>query len=394
MTHASKPTDSLERFALEKLDALERRNQRRRLVDTARAADMMLCVEGGAPLVSFTDNDYLGLSTHPDVIDAAKDAAGKYGAGAGASRLVTGNHPLYTALEKKIAQIKGTEDAAVFGSGYLANVGIIPTLVGKNDLILADELVHTCIHAGLSLARSTVKFFRHNETAHVADLLAKHRTNFGRCLIVVDGVYSMDGDIAPLLPLGDLAARHDAWLMTDDAHALGTIGGGRGSAHACGADGLVPLQMGTLSKAVGSYGGYLAASKPVIDLIKTRARSFIYTTGLPPAAVGASLKALELIENDAARVARPVKLARQFAQALQLPRPDTPIVPLVIGSEEDALSASAALATEGFKVIAFRPPTVPEGTSRLRFSFSASHRDEDVARLIDACRQLGLGGKA
>ncbi|SDE57823.1 8-amino-7-oxononanoate synthase [Kordiimonas lacus] len=386
------PSDSLSDFAFGKLAALEARNQRRTLVDTARSAAMALSVNGGAPLISFTDNDYLGLSTHPDVVLAAKAAADEYGAGSGASRLVTGNHPLYRTLEEKIASIKGTEDAAVFGSGYLANVGIIPTLVGKDDLIIADELVHTCIHAGMQLSRATVKFFRHNDVAHAAELLAKHRAAHSRCLMVVDGVYSMDGDIAPLKDLGLLARDHDAWLMNDDAHALGTIGGGRGSMYATGAEGLVPLQMGTLSKAVGSYGGYLAASKPVIDLIKTRARSFIYTTGLPPAAVGASLKALELIETDAAMVARPVKLAQVFAEVLGLPRPETPIVPLVIGTETDALDASEQLTREGFKVIAFRPPTVPEGTSRLRFSFSASHRDADVARLIEVCQKLGLGG--
>ncbi|MCJ9428340.1 aminotransferase class I/II-fold pyridoxal phosphate-dependent enzyme [Kordiimonas marina] len=381
---------SLNHFAVQKLAALEAKNQCRRLVDTERTAAMALSVAGGPSLISFTDNDYLGLSTHPDVVEAARDAAARYGAGAGASRLVTGNHPLYAALEAKIAAIKGTEDACVFGSGYLANVGIIPTLVGKDDLILADELVHTCIHAGMQLSRARVLTFRHNDVAHATELMARERGNHGRALIVVDGVYSMDGDIAPLKDLGELALAHDAWLMNDDAHALGTIGGGRGSAHATGAEGLVPLQMGTLSKGVGAYGGYLAASKPVIDLMKTRARSFIYTTGLPPAAVGAALKALELIESDAEMVARPVKLARTFASAMGLPTPETPIVPLVIGTETDALAASARLADEGFKVIAFRPPTVPEGTSRLRFSFSASHRDEDVARLIEVATKLGL----
>ncbi|NVJ97682.1 MAG: 8-amino-7-oxononanoate synthase [Alphaproteobacteria bacterium] len=383
--------NSLDAFAGSKLAELEAKNQRRTLVDTARTSHMALSVNGGAPLISFTDNDYLGLSTHPDVIEAAKTATDKYGAGSGASRLVTGNHPLYRKLEQTIARIKGTEDAAVFGSGYLANVGIIPTLVGKHDLILADELVHTCIHAGMALSRATVKFFRHNDVDHAAELLAEHRANHGRCIIVVDGIYSMDGDIAPLRALGLLARQNDAWLMNDDAHALGTVGGGRGSAHACRAEGLVPLQMGTLSKAVGSYGGYLAASKPVIDLMRTRARSFIYTTGLPPAAVGASIKALEIIEREQDRVARPVKLAQDFAKAMGLPKPESPIVPLVIGSEVNALKASEALARAGFKVIAFRPPTVPEGTSRLRFSFSATHRDEDIKNLVGACEQLGLG---
>jgi 8-amino-7-oxononanoate synthase len=383
---------SLNAFAADKLSSLEAKNQRRTLKDVTRGPEMSLTDENGAALISFTDNDYLGLSTHPDVIDAAKSAADEYGAGSGASRLVTGNHPLYSALEAKIAQIKGSEAAAVFGSGYLANVGIIPTLVGKDDLIIADELVHTCIHAGMTLSRSTVKFFRHSNVDHLKEILRADRHNYKRALIVVDGVYSMDGDIAPLREIGLVAKVFDAWLMNDDAHALGTIGGGSGSAHECGAEHLVPLQMGTLSKAVGSYGGYLAASKSVIDLIKTRARSFIYTTGLPPSAVAASLKALELIEDDAAMVARPTILAQKFAAALTLPEPTTPIVPLIIGSEVDALDASEALAKEGFKVIAFRPPTVAEGTSRLRFSFSATHTDHDVERLIGACKALGLGG--
>lgn len=388
-----KPPRSLDMFAAEKLDLLERRNQRRSLVDSWRKEGMGIKIGANNLMISFTDNDYLGLSTHPDVIDAATTAMRIYGAGAGASRLVTGNYPLYRILERKIAEIKGAEDAVVFGSGYLANVGIIPSIIGKNDLILADELVHTCIHAGMSLSGARTQFFRHNDVDHAKDLLSKLRGNFERCMIVVDGVYSMDGDIAPLRKLAELASAHDAWLMSDDAHGLGTIGDGRGAVHHCGVGKLVPLQMGTLSKAVGSYGGYVACSKPIADLMRTRARSFIYTTGLPPAAVGAAIKSLEIIQNNMALVARPVKLARLFAEALDLPKPDTPIVPLVIGQEDEALRASSMLADEGFKVTAFRPPTVPDGTSRLRFTFSASHRDEDVARLTKVCRRLKLTSK-
>ncbi|MEX0297918.1 MAG: aminotransferase class I/II-fold pyridoxal phosphate-dependent enzyme [Kordiimonas sp.] len=384
------PGSSLEQFTKEKLSALEAKNQRRILVQTTRGNDMSLSVNGEA-LISFTDNDYLGLSTHPDVKKAAAMAADKYGAGAGASRLVTGNHPLYHVLEAKIAEIKGTEDAAVFGSGYLANVGIIPTFIGSKDLIIADELVHTCIHAGMSLSNATVEFFRHNDIEHAKELLAAHRGKHKHAMIIVDGVYSMDGDLAPLDQLAALAEQYDAWLMNDDAHALGTVGEGRGSAHAFGVEGKVPFQMGTLSKAAGSYGGYLAADKSVIDLIKTRSRSFIYTTGLPPAAVAASLKALEIMMDEPELMARTINHAQRFSAALNLPKPVTPIVPLVIGSERAALDASAKLAEEGFKVIAFRPPTVPEGTSRLRFCFSATHSEADVMRLISVCQKLGLG---
>ncbi|WP_417459721.1 aminotransferase class I/II-fold pyridoxal phosphate-dependent enzyme [Kordiimonas sp.] len=394
MTRFDHNGSSLNAFAQNKLAQLEAKNQRRRLVESSRAGAMSMHVDGGPELISFTDNDYLGLSTHPSVIAAAQAATAEFGAGAGASRLVTGNHPLYSKLEQTLARIKGTEDAVVYGSGYLANVGIIPTIIGKNDLIIADELIHTSIHGGIQLSRATIRFCRHNDVAHISEILEAERANFGRALIVVDGVYSMDGDIAPLKELGELAKVYDAWLMNDDAHALGTIGGGRGSLHETGAHGLVPLQMGTLSKAAGAYGGYLAASKSVCDLMRTRSRSFIYTTGLPPAAVGAALKALELIEADPNLVARPTKLAQHFAKELGLNKPVTPIVPLVIGSEADALKASADLADLGFKVIAFRPPTVPEGTSRLRFCFSASHRDHDVERLIAACKKLRLGGVA
>ncbi len=394
MTRFDHNGSSLDAFAQNKLAQLEAKNQRRRLVESSRAGAMSMHVDGGPELISFTDNDYLGLSTHPSVIAAAQAATAEFGAGAGASRLVTGNHPLYSKLEQTLARIKGTEDAVVYGSGYLANVGIIPTIIGKDDLIIADELIHTSIHGGIQLSKATIRFCRHNDVAHISEILEAERANFGHALIVVDGVYSMDGDIAPLKELGELAKAFDAWLMNDDAHALGTIGGGRGSLHETSAHGLVPLQMGTLSKAAGAYGGYLAASKSVCDLMRTRSRSFIYTTGLPPAAVGAALKALELIEADPNLVARPTKLAQHFAKELGLNKPVTPIVPLVIGSEADALKASADLAELGFKVIAFRPPTVPEGTSRLRFCFSASHRDHDVERLIAACKKLRLGGVA
>ena len=344
----------------------------------------------GKDLISFTDNDYLGLSTHPDVIKAANSATQKYGAGAGASRLVTGNSPLYNILEQKIASLKECEDAIVFGSGYMANIGIIPALVGKNDLIIADELVHTCIHTGISLSKATCHLFKHNDVDHAKALLEEHRANYGNAMLLVDGVYSMDGDIAPLKELGELCLEHDVWLMNDDAHALGTIGNGKGSAAATGASKLVPLQMGTLSKAVGAYGGYLAGPKSIINLMKSRARSLIYTTGLPPGILAAAIKAIDIIEYDKGRVARPLKLAQKFAAALNLPKPVSPIVPIIIGDETSTLASSEKLALTGFQVIAFRPPTVPEGTCRLRFTFSASHKDSDVDRLINICHGLKL----
>ena len=249
---------SLDEFACGKLAALERARLRRTPVVTAR--DGIFAERGGRRLLSFSCNDYLNLSRHPAIIKAAVEAAQRYGVGAGASRLVTGNHPLYDELESRLARLKGTEAACVFGSGYLANIGIIPALAGSGDLILVDELSHACIHAGAKLSGATVQRYRHGDVAHAEALLAEHRGRHAHALIATDGVFSMDGDLAPLEELSALAKRHDAWLLVDDAHGLGVVGHGRGSVFANGgAD--VPLQMGTLSKAVGAYGGYLCASQ-------------------------------------------------------------------------------------------------------------------------------------
>jgi 8-amino-7-oxononanoate synthase len=387
--------DSLDRFAKSKLDSLTSKGLRRRVIETVRS-DAAGALRQGRHTVSFCCNDYLGLSLHQAVRDAAAQAITRYGAGAGASRLVTGNHPLYRELEERLARLKGTEDACVFGSGYLANIGIVPTLAGGNDLIVVDELVHACLHAGARLSGAKTVQFRHNDIADCKRILTEERARHPRCLVLVEGIYSMDGDLAPVGELADLAASFDAWLLTDDAHGLGVVGKGRGSTFAgkgvgaTGGMGKVPLQMGTLSKAVGSYGGYLCASKPVVDLLRTRARSFIYTTGLPPASVAASIAALDLIAGNPELVARPLRLARAFAAALGLAEPQSPILPIILGDSGRAMAAERALFDKGFLVTAIRPPTVPEGTARLRLTFSAAHRDNDVQALIETVRELGL----
>ena len=387
------PTDSLNGFAQHKLAAIAGRDLTRKTRPTTRS-NAMTAEREGQTLISFTDNDYLGLSQHPLVKTAAAEAALQYGAGAGASRLVTGDCPLYGEAEARIARLKSTEAACVFPTGYMANIGIIPTLVGRHDLIIADELVHTSIRAGIQLSGATVHYCRHNDVADAETLLRSHRGHHPRALMLVDGVYSMDGDIAPLAALGTLCKDHDTWLMADDAHGFGVLADGRGTAHHCGAEALVPLQMGTLSKGIGALGGYLAGSRKVVDLMINRARPMIYTTGLPPAVLAAASKALQLIEENPDMCARPVTLARRFCARTGLQRPDTPIVPLVLGSAAATLAASKALADAGFLVTAIRPPTVPEGTSRLRISFSASHRDSDVDRLAATLQQLGLTGQA
>jgi 8-amino-7-oxononanoate synthase len=244
---------SLDGFALDKLGELERRRLRRTLIDTGREG--IHVQRGGRRLVSFSCNDYLNLSQHPRVKQAAIDAIGRYGTGAGASRLVTGNHPLLGELEERLAHLKGTEAACVFGSGYLANTGIIPSLIGPDDLLLIDELAHACLWTGARLTGSKVLTFEHNDVRHAEELLTEHRARHPHALIATEGVFSMDGDLAPLGRLAALAQRFDAWLMIDDAHGFGVVGGGRGSTFAHGAKVDVPLQMGTLSKAIGGYGG-------------------------------------------------------------------------------------------------------------------------------------------
>ena len=382
---AEESAGSLDRMARQKLAELDRAHLRRRVVDTART-DSIWMVRNGRRLLSFSCNDYLNLTQHPALKQAAIEAIQHHGVGTGASRLVTGNHPLFRALETRLAALKQTEAACVFGSGYLANAGIIPALLGREDLVLIDELAHACLWAGARLTRGTVLPYRHNDVDHAETLLAQHRPKHRYALIATDGVFSMDGDLAPLPDLSTLARHHDAWLMTDDAHGFGVVGGGRGSTFAHGAAVEVDLQMGTLSKAIGSYGAYLAASQPVIDLVHNRARTFIYSTGLPAAVVGAAIAALDLIERDPAYAARPVANAKIFTRLVGLPEAQSPIVPVIVGSAETALAAAQLLEAEGFLVIPIRPPTVPEGTARLRLSFSALHPQAEIERLAELIR--------
>jgi 8-amino-7-oxononanoate synthase len=372
---------SLDTFARSKLTALEAQQLKRTLSETTRE-DGIWATRQGRRMLSFSCNDYLNLTHHPAVKAAAAAAVEKYGAGSGASRLVTGNHPLFTELERRLARWKGTEAACVFGSGYLANAGIVPVIVGEGDLLLIDELSHACLWAGAQLSRARVEKFHHNDVAHAGEILRAHRAAHEHALIVTDGVFSMDGDLAPLTELSALTRTHDAWLMSDDAHGLGVLNSGRGSA----AGVVIDLQMGTLSKALGSYGGYVCASAPVIDLLKTRARTLIYSTGLPPASAAAALAALDIIESDPGLTARPLANAQAFTRACNLPLAASPIVPVVLGEPADALEAAQMLEREGFLVIPIRPPTVPEGTARLRFAFTAGHPDDEIARLAHIVR--------
>lgn len=376
---------SLDHFAKTKLVQLERGSLRRTLARTDRIDGLWL-ERNGKRLLSFCCNDYLNLTHRPEVKAAARAALERFGAGSGASRLVTGNHSLYDALEDRLARLKGTEAACVFGSGYLANAGIIPVLIGAEGLVVIDELAHSCLWTGARLTRGKVVTFRHNDVAHAEALLQEHRAQHDHAMVVTDGVFSMDGDLAPLAALARIAARHDAWLMSDDAHGVGVLGGGRGSSFADGAKADVPLQMGTLSKAIGGYGGYLCASAPVIDLIRNRARTFIYSTGLPPATVAAAIAAIDIIESEPETVAKPLAHARLFTRSVGLPDAESCIVPVIVGEAENALAAARLLEDEGFLGVAIRPPTVPPGTARLRLTFTAGHAQADIERLADLVR--------
>jgi len=377
---------SLDRFAQAKLDDLKGRHLYRQLTGTFRE-DGIWVERDGRRLLSFSCNDYLNFTQHPKVKAAAIAAIERYGAGSGASRLITGNHPLYAELEARLAHLKHTESAVVFGSGYLANAGIIPVLIGRDGLVLIDELAHACLFSGAQLSRGKVVTFRHNDLDHARELFDEHRAAHDHALLITDGVFSMDGDLAPVAALNALAEDYDAWLMTDDAHGIGVVGGGRGSSFIGNVHVPVPLQMGTLSKAIGAYGGYLCASAAVVDLIRNRARTLVYSTGLPPSCVAASIAALDLIEREPAYAALPVKKAKAFTQALGLSDAQSPIVPVIIGEADAALTASQLLADEGFLVAAIRPPTVAAGTARLRFTFTAQHPDDEIARLASIVRE-------
>ncbi|GJD93816.1 aminotransferase class I/II-fold pyridoxal phosphate-dependent enzyme [Methylobacterium iners] len=368
---------SLDAFARAHLARLDEDSLRRRLAPTARGA-CATAQRAGRELISFSCNDYLGLANDPRVVAAAQEAAGRYGAGAGASRLVTGSHPPLHALEERLAAHKGVEAALVFGSGYLANLGIVPALAGPRDLILIDALAHSCLWAGARVSGAEVVRFRHNDVEDLRRLADDHRARHRHALILTERVFSMDGDRAPLDAILAIAEAYDAWTLVDDAHGLGVVEAGARA----------PLEMGTLSKTLGSYGGYLCASRAVIDLMVSRARSFVYTTGLPPASAAAALAALAIVEDEPERAVRPLTLARRFTARLGLPEAESPIVPVLVGEAEAALALSAALEARGFLVVAIRPPTVPAGTARLRVAFSAAHGEDQVDGLAEALGTL------
>ena len=342
----------------------------------------------GRDVILLGSNNYLGLSVHPIVTEAATTAVRKYGTGASASRLMSGNCDLYAELEAKIAKVKETEAALVFGSGYLANIGTIPVLAGDRDLILSDALNHASLIDGCRLSHATKQIYRHCDIEHLESLLTQS-TKFRRRLIVTDGIFSMDGDIAPLPEICELADRYDAMVMVDDAHSLGVLGEkGGGTVEHFGLENRGVIQMGTLSKAVGGLGGYVAGSADLINFLVNRARSFIFTTGLPPATLAGASAALDVIRSTPElrrRLSSNVLLLKNalLEKGFQLLPSETQILPLILGAADVASRFAEVLLSRGVYAPAIRPPTVPEGTSRLRLSVIASHTPEDLEIAVE-----------
>jgi len=343
----------------------------------------------GKTFVDFSSNDYLGLADHPALIVGAKKAMEKWGTGARASRLMSGDLEIHHRLESAIAALKGKKAGLLFGSGYLANTGIIPALCGRNDAIYSDRLNHASIVDGVLLSNARFYRFRHNDLNHLEDLLKSHRSRYRRALIVVESVYSMDGDQAPVSGLLELRGRYGAMLMVDEAHATGVFGAkGEGIISQTGAD-AVDVILGTFGKALGGYGAFVAVSNRMRQFLLNRARTFIFSTALPPAIIGANLAAVKLLEEEPERRNRVCELASELRRALKgdlgLNTPsESQIVPVMVGDSQSALSLAESLRDAGFFVKAIRPPAVPEGTARIRLSVTANHSLKDVRQLLEA----------
>jgi 8-amino-7-oxononanoate synthase len=341
-------------------------------------------------LVNFCSNDYLGLATHPDVVNAFKDAADRYGVGSAASHLVTGHGPEHEALEQELAAFTGREKALVFSTGYMANMGVISALADQTATIVADKLNHASLIDGTRLTRAHSLRYRHGDAGHARELLADLDESIDTRLLVTDGVFSMDGDLAPLPDLVRMSRDHDAWLIVDDAHGLGIVGkSGRGICEhfSLTADD-VPVLVGTFGKAFGTFGAFVAGSADLIEFLIQKSRAYIYTTALPPAVAAATRAALVVSQRESWRREKVLALADRFRKGIDSgptdSGPGTTIVPVILGEASRAIAVSKTLEEKGFLVTAIRPPTVPAGTARLRVTLSAAHEEHQVDALIAA----------
>jgi len=361
----------------------------RRLLESPQGARVTV---DGRDYVAFCSNDYLGLASHPRLIEAARQGAARYGVGAGASHLILGHSMAHNDLENRLAAFAGFPRALLFSTGYLANIGAVTALVGREDAVFADRLNHASLNDAVLLSRAAFKRYPHLDLAALERLLAGSTAR--RRLIVTDAVFSMDGDIAPVPELVALAERYDAWLLLDDAHGFGVLGAeGRGTLAHFDVNSPRVIYMATLGKAAGVSGAFIAGEAEVVETLVQRARAYVYTTATPPLLAHALLESLELVRREEWRRDRLRELVRQLRASLQLARwrlepSDTAIQPLIIGANAEAVAVAEALARGGLLVPAIRPPTVPVGTARLRISLSAAHVPDDVERLAAALNAL------
>ncbi len=377
--------------------ALKEKGRYRFLRRLSTPQDARIVIEG-REVLNFSSNNYLGLANHPEVVEALARCAGRYGVGSGASRLICGHMDVHAELEEAVARFKGTEGCLTFSAGYMANLGILSTLGDSGATIFSDELNHASIVDGCRLSRARVEVYRHADVTHLEELL--RASGAPRKIVVTDGVFSMDGDVAPLPDLVEVKDRYGAILVVDDAHATGVLPPhGRGSADHFGLSGRVEILMGTFSKALGTYGAYLCSTRRMIDYFINKCRPFIFNTGLPPAIAGATLASLGLLTREPGRLADLWENARLFRAEMEArgrnARSETAIVPIPVGTDGDTMAVSRALFDRGVFVHGIRPPTVPEGTGRLRLTLMATHTAGMVrtaaATIDEALRERGIG---
>ncbi len=370
------------------LNDLDKRHLRRRLRTVESPPNPTIFLNGQS-VIQFASNNYLGLANHHKIKQAAIEAIQEYGVGSGASRLVSGTQTPHQKLEIGLAEFKETEAALTFGSGYNTNLGVIPSLVGPQDLILADRLCHASLIDGCRVSQATLRVFHHNDTEQLKQLLSK-QSRTRNTLILTEGVFSMDGDLAPLPELALLAKEFDAKLLVDDAHGTGVMGpNGRGTIEHFGIDPEGLIQMGTLSKALGTVGGYIAGTQSFVDYLINTSRSFIYTTAPPPSMAAAAQAALQIVQAEPDRRRRLWQNREQLYHGLknlgfQLTNTQSPILPIILNDPQRAIDMSEQLLQQGIYVPAIRPPTVPKGTSRLRMTVTSDHTPEHIETVLHA----------
>jgi glycine C-acetyltransferase len=364
-----------------------------------------VCHYDGKEVINLASNNYLGLANHPRLIQAAVDATRTYGVGSGAVRTIAGTMRLHIELEEKIARFKRVEACVVFQSGFAANAGTVSAILGKEDFILSDELNHASIIDGARLSRATIKVFRHKDADHCEQLLQELADQPGRKLIITDGVFSMDGDIGPVDKLAPLSEKYGAIMMVDDAHASGVLGrNGRGSVDHFAMEGKVDVQVGTLSKAIGSLGGYVCGSKDLIEYLYHRARPFLFSTSHPPSIAATCIAAFDILEDEPERILRLWENTRYFQSELKrigfniggvnTPATETPITPIIVGEGRKAMEFSRALFDHGVMATGIAFPTVPEGKARIRLILTSEHTraqlDQALDKLLRVAKQLGI----